>query len=412
MYTGSSEKLAGSSQPALRVSGAATLCRPVQPIWTTLDSLLEVDFRGRPVPLGCRAPPALCTMNDVFDEILVISLPRFKERHERMRAQLDALGARYTLIQARDARSAGTAELAMSFIERESERRPSVMSLYLTQVALLQYFLASPMQSILILEDDVLFRADFPKAFDRFARGLPGAWGAAWLGINTVAGYFEEEPAPPIHWKGAGDGTEGATGGAAHYRPQLPPDLDSLPQHYRHAGFYGAFAIALQRDAAYDMQRVMLRNRTIIDTEPYIQLVQRGQGSANSQGPVVANPPLAIMDIGIESTLNHYIVKNISHWNLVNGIDYQWFDARRGYHAAGEAGKALLCKGVAGWDRTGGDLSVLHTPSAAQCCEACTRSWPACKAWSWGPGTKTCWLKYMVAEPVKSEEGWMSGVME
>jgi hypothetical protein len=340
-------------------------------------------------------------MNDVFDEILVISLPRFKERHMRMRAQLDALGLRYTMIQARDARAAGTAELAMSFIERKSERRPSVMSLYLTQVALLQYFLASPMQSVLILEDDVLFRADFPKAFDRFARGLPSAWGAAWLGINTVAGYFEEEPSPPIHWVGSG----GA--GPAHYRPQLPPDLDSLPHEYRHAGFYGAFAIALQRDAAYDMQRTMLRNHSIIDTEPYIQLLRRA-----NQGPVVANPPLAVMDIGIESTLNHYTVKNISHWNRVNGIDYQWFDARRGYHAAGEAGTALLCKGVAGWDRTGGDLDVLHTPSAAQCCEACRRSWPACKAWSWGPGPKTCWLKYTATEPVKSEEGWMSGVME
>jgi hypothetical protein len=330
-----------------------------------------------------------------------------------MRAQLDALGLRYTLIHARDARAAGTAELAMSFIDRPSERRPSVMSLYLTQVALLQYFLASPMQSILILEDDVLLRADFPRAFDRFARGLPSAWGAAWLGINTVAGYFEEEPSPPIEWVGSG-ARNGARNGAAegndspaHYRPQLPPDLDSLPHNYRHAGFYGAFAIALQRDAAYDMQRVMLRNHSIIDTEPYIQLLRRAD-----QGPVVANPPLAVMDIGIESTLNHYTVKNISHWNRVNGIDYQWFDARRGYHAAGEAGKPLLCKGVAGWDRTGGDLSTLHTPSAAQCCEACTKSWPACKAWSWGPGTKTCWLKYTVTEPVKSEEGWMSGVIE
>jgi hypothetical protein len=342
-------------------------------------------------------------MNDVFDEILVISLPRFTERHTRMRAQLDALGLRYTLIHAHDARSAGMAELAMSFLARESERRPSVMSLYLTQVAILQYFLASPMQSILVLEDDVLFRADFPKAFDRFARGLPTAWGAAWLGINTVAGYFEEEPAPPIDWKGGGDGA----GGPAHIRPQLPPDLDSLPYDHRHAGFYGAFALALQRDAAYDMQRTMLRNRSIIDTEPYIELLRR-----TNQGPVMANPPLAIMDIGIESTLNHYTVKNVSHWNRVNGIDYQWFDARRGYHAGGEGGKAIRCRGVAGWDRPGGDLSVLHTPSAAQCCEACTKSWQACKGWSWGPSVQTCWLKYAVTEAVPSEEGWMSGTME
>jgi hypothetical protein len=344
-------------------------------------------------------------MNDVFDEILVISLPRFTERHTRMRAQLDALGLRYTLIHARDARSAGTPELAVRFLERPSERRPSVMSLYLTQVALLQYFLASPMQSILILEDDVLFRADVPTAFDRFARGLPTAWGAAWLGINTVAGYFEEEPAPPIDWAVGSRASDGS--GPAHYQPQLPPDLESLPYEYRHAGFYGAFAVALQRDAAYEMQRIMLRNGSIIDTEPYIALLQRP-----GQGPVVANPPLAIMDIGIESTLNHYHVKNISHWNRVNGIDYQWFDARRGYHAGGESGKVFRCKGVAGWDRTGSDLAALHTPSAAQCCEACTKSWPACKAWSWGPGVQTCWLKFAVTDPVPSEEGWMSGTME
>lgn len=356
-------------------------------VWKTLESLLDDSPHGYPVASGCPPQPFLCRLHDIFDEIIILSLPRFTKRYTRTIAQLDEMGVPYTLVHARDGRSPEADSFANVWMFDSRDKTANIFSLYLTQLGIIDYFLKSPMKHILLLEDDVLFRADFPAAFDRAARNLPDEWAAWWLGVNMRDGYTLTEPRPQIYSSLSG-----------LHIPALPSNLDTLEPVLRHAGFYGAFAAGFHRDAAAVIKDTMLRNRTVIDTESYIEVIRTWSNTS-----FVAIPPLVIMDIATYSTLRPNVVGNTTFWNHVNHIDYSMFDAEQGYHTGGESGLVFRSEVSIGFDRVGKDYLVLPSEQMNECIEYCKAQWPTCKAWSWNPAVATCWLKYVQSPPISSE---------
>lgn len=374
-----------SSSPSLSPSPSPSPSPQI--VWKTLESLLDDSPNGYPIAAGCPPEPFLCRLHDIFDEIVIMSLPRFTKRYTRTIAQLDAMGVPYTLVHARDGRSFEAEIFANVWMFDSRDKTANIFSLYLTQLGILDYFLKSPMKRILVLEDDVLFRADFPIAFDRAARNLPGEWAAWWLGVNMRDGYTLTESQSPIYQSSSG-----------LHIPALPGNLHTLEPVLRHAGFYGAFAAGFHRDAATVIKDTMLRNRTVIDTESYIQVLQTWPNTS-----FVAIPPLAIMDIATYSTLRPNVVGNTTFWNRVNHIDYSMFDAEKGYHTGGESGLVFRSEVLVGFDRVGKDYLVLPAGKMVDCVEHCKAQWPTCKAWSWNPAVATCWLKYVQSPPISSE---------
>jgi GR25 family glycosyltransferase involved in LPS biosynthesis len=362
--------------------------------WTTLESLLDVNFTERNFATGCPPLPTLCRLDHVFDEIMIISLPRFHVRYMRVISQLDEMNVPYTLVHARDARSPGSAEIVQTFFHDWRDHTGAIFSLFLTQLAILDYTAKSPMRAVLMLEDDVIFRADFPARFDKLARNLPDDWRVLWFGLNMESGYTLSTDFQPIDWPG-GEKTGYTT------LPQPPYEEKG------HAGFFGAFSVGFQREAAKLTAETMLRNRTVIDVYPYVTLLQTWPTRT-----FVASPPLAIMNISAESTLRGNVVSNTKFWNTVNNIDNQYFDVNRGYYIGGENGLEYQCNIQIGYDRAGYDLATVHANSQGECCNACIENWPLCRSWTWNPQSSGCWLKYRVSELVSSESYFITGIVE
>ncbi|ELR17228.1 uncharacterized protein ACA1_059050 [Acanthamoeba castellanii str. Neff] len=82
--------------------------------------------RQRRAP-GCPPEGTLCRLEDVFDEIFVISLPRATDRLARVRAQLAALGVPYTLVHALEGKlMAGAHHLAKLVMTNLPDQHPGL----------------------------------------------------------------------------------------------------------------------------------------------------------------------------------------------------------------------------------------------------------------------------------------------
>ena len=113
-----------------------------EPPFIKLDELFAVNFSQRVPAPGCppEATGRLCCLQDVFDEIILISLPRLADRLASARAQLRDLGVPYTLIHGVDAKvMANAADLAKVVMLSPGEQHPGVFSLYTTHMGVLAY---------------------------------------------------------------------------------------------------------------------------------------------------------------------------------------------------------------------------------------------------------------------------------
>ena len=351
--------------------------------WVPVASLPDANFSAhRPPAPGCPPPPALCRLEHVFDEILVLSLPRFAGRTARILAQLRALGAPFTLIHAHDARSVGFLALKMD---------KSTMALLMTHVAIAEYIRRSPFRHVLLFEDDATLANDFPPAFDAVARALPPDWSFLQLGQSILL-------------KG-GD----------------PACLPSGPLILRKAAtcidaYWGLFAVAFSRGALEVLRRTILGSKRSADKDQFEALVQ-----AFPSGSFFTWPPLVAMNPFYGSTLGHSWPESPADWLRTNGVATGRFDLRGpGYREGGGVsvpaiapsqclaqhaqqrgievglGRDILWVKMKDRGRKGADDAAVSSrhESELACCVACTQSFPVCVAWAYHIQKQACSLKW------------------
>jgi hypothetical protein len=345
-------------------------------VWVPIDALADLNTSAfRPAP-GCPPLPALCRLQDVFDEVIVLSLPRFPQRAERAAAQLVALGTPFTMVQARDKRTGDVAGLAPALMLAD-HGSPGVFALYLTHLAMLRYVTAGPFRNFVFFEDDVTFAADFPAAFDAAARALPPDWVAAWLG--WIAQRRSDVPAPP----------PGALWAAPVWHAQ-------------------ACALGLTREAAALLFDALLEFKHIIDQGPFRRLLETFPGRAWA-----AFPPVAAANPYTDSTMGHGWPHSGRVYRDANLVERARFDfwgggyssARRAPASAPSCVRLEAGHDYAGADVRGGGFPKWGDPavdppvpaaSAAECCAACLEDWPRCHYFTHvaSDGGGKCYRKY------------------
>jgi hypothetical protein len=375
------------------------------PPFIRIDELLggTVHYNRQPAA-GCppEATGRLCRLEDVFDEIFLISMPRATVRLARVRAQLRALGVPYTLVHAVDGRlMGGSAELVKIIMADPSEQHPGVLGLFLTHLGILDYVGRSPgLERVLILEDDVTFCADFPRAFDARMRRMPSDWRLLWLGALVFTPTYQNAEA-----------------------------LD----HFVDVGFARptristVFALGLQREAAAFALEQLLASPGLMDERPFKNGLVKWPNQT-----LIMWPPVATAEPFSGSTLGHGWWASPSVWAHDNGFDLANFDLVRGYHVGGELGSDLRCvtdepeasdegdgaeseeeldeaKKPNPWGYFVGQVEVVN--SSAECCAKCSRDFPWCRAWRWYTRTHRCAITSDTGAPVPSAKRAVSGRM-
>lgn len=353
--------------------------------WVPIASLHDYNFSAhRPLAGGCPPPPQLCRLEDVFDEIIVFSLPRFASRATRIVSQLRALGTPFTLVHAFDARSVGW--LSASWGGAQWMGAGSI-ALQLSHVVVADYIQRSPFRNALIWEDDATLANDFPRAFDAAARVLPPDWRFLHLGQSLER---RDPSCVP------------ATG-----------PLVLLSQEPCVTQFWGAFATAIERSAWEMTNAAVQRSKVNIDTDAFHELVRH---FANAS--YFSWPPLVAMNPFHGSTLGNSWPVSPADWMRANGVTADRFNLRgAGYTgaAAGSSAAPAACSRLETFFRgvelgPGHDISWREvnsggaaTESAAErnmheseqaCCAACAEVSAVCAAWTFRAEKGGCALKW------------------
>ena len=375
--------------PGLTTPGASG---PRGIVWVPTDSLLDLNTSAfRPAP-GCPPLPAQCHLQDVFDEVVVLSLPRFPQRARRIAAQLNALGTPFTMVHARDKRTGDVAGFAKELMVKD-HGSPGALGLLLSHLAILRYITAGPFSNFLILEDDVTFAADFPQAFDAAARALPRDWVTAWLG--WIAQRRSDVPAPP-----------------------QPGALWAVPLWHGQS-----CAVGIAREAASLLYDALLYFKETIDQLPYRRLQETFPTRVwAAYPPVVAAMPYT------ESTMGHGWPHSGTDYRAANLVERARFDLwGGGYAGPGRAPRAGAClpmeEGVDyfGEDVRGGGFPRVGEPaidapvaaaSPRECCAACQEDWPRCHFFTFDASAELCYRKYSSRGRVEAGKELVSGGVE
>lgn len=180
---------------------------------------------------GC--PPegqGLCGLMDVFDEVVVLTLPRRERQLRRLRSQLAALGAPHTEVLGFDKLTA-VAQAAWAMYVRDrvvvdlGYDSLGELCVGFGWLAILEHIVNSGRARTLVLEDDAVFHREFPAEFDRRARVVPEDWLLFYLGATQTL------------W-----GQDGA----------MWPE-NEVPDYYKLVNAWGAFAVGVSREAAIEM---------------------------------------------------------------------------------------------------------------------------------------------------------------
>lgn len=328
--------------------------------WTPLSDLTTV-FAGSPLAAGCPPRPELCTLNHVFDAVVVISIPRL-ERASRVTGQLNELHVSYTLAHSRDTREPFFTRF-FDLVKSNKFENPGEFALWYSQLAVLDAVASSKrLKSVLLLEDDIFLSANFPTEFDAVARSLPESWKALWLGGTPY---------------------------------QLPTGVKATVPGgvITPVRLWGAFAVGFRGEAIGHMLAAMTDGWKIIDNKPYEQLLQRWPGDS-----LLCWPALAAVNLVAGSSMDHVLVYDTAEkWSKMNNIKVERFSFTRGYHAGGENGTILQSTNEPGTRRSTPDKAInrqVNARSTDDCVTACIHEWPYCAAWTWVKVSGACTLHY------------------
>jgi hypothetical protein len=259
--------------------GARTQCAvtwmPVRNASANAPASASAASRARLEPgqpgsaLGC-PETGLCRLTDVFDEIVVLTVPRRERQLRRLRSQLRELGAPHVEVEGFDKLTAA-AQAAWAFYTRDrvvvdlGYDSLGELCVGFGWLAILERIVNRGNARTLVLEDDAVFHREFDREFDRKARSVPDDWLLFYLGATQTL------------W-----GSDGA---------QWPPESE-VPEYYKLVNAWGAFAVGVSREAAVEMlaQHRKFDCRIDICTLPFVTKKNVGRCFA-------AYPHIVIADV-------------------------------------------------------------------------------------------------------------------
>jgi hypothetical protein len=218
---------------------------------------------------GC-PETGLCRLTDVFDEVVVLTLPRRARQLQRLRGQLRELGVPHVEVEGFDKLTAA-AQAAWAFYIRDrvvvdlGYDSLGELCVGFGWLAILERIVNRGNARTLVLEDDAVFHREFPAEFDRRARLVPADWLLFYLGATQTL------------W-----GEDGA---------QWPPE-NEVPEYYKIVNAWGAFAVGVSHEAAVGMlaQHRKFDCRIDICTLPFVTKKNVGRCFA-------AYPHIVIADV-------------------------------------------------------------------------------------------------------------------
>jgi len=252
-------------------SASASASAPASAGGGALDAASRARLEpGQPgSALGC-PETGLCRLTDVFDEIVVLTVPRRERQLRRLRSQLRELGAPHVEVEGFDKLTAA-AQAAWAFYTRDrvvvdlGYDSLGELCVGFGWLAILERIVNRGNARTLVLEDDAVFHREFDREFDRKARSVPDDWLLFYLGATQTL------------W-----GSDGA---------QWPPE-NEVPEYYKLVNAWGAFAVGVSREAAVEMlaQHRKFDCRIDICTLPFVTKKNVGRCFA-------AYPHIVIADV-------------------------------------------------------------------------------------------------------------------
>jgi len=283
--------------PIRNASASASAASPLAP------TLAPPPAEVRP-PGSARGCPetGLCRLTDVFDEVVVLTLPRRERQLQRLRSQLRELGVPHVEVEGFDKLTAA-AQAAWAFYTRDrvvvdlGYDSLGELCVGFGWLAILERIVNRGNARTLVLEDDAVFHREFPAEFDRRARLVPADWLLFYLGATQTL------------W-----GQDGA---------QWPPE-NEVPEYYKIVNAWGAFAVGVSHEAAVGMlaQHRKFDCRIDICTLPFVTKKNVGRC-------VAAYPHIVIADVrfsdlrGASGDISGFA--RTCRWSL------EMFDLDRGY---------------------------------------------------------------------------------
>lgn len=232
---------------------------------------------------GCPPRPALCRFHHVFNEVLLVTLPRRRAKWLRLTQQLTKHGIAHTLVHAVDGR--GSRAFANSFAQTGGKNgwslpwKPTELALLSVQVDILDYLLRSPFDNVLVLEDDAILMNDdrFAAEFDRQMRLVRPDWTQLFLGATIDT------------W------TDGVI-------LQDGPAFRAMDASGDHAPFpvktiYGTFAVAWRRSVAEEILREHTNMKLPLDNTGLHVVAQRYPGRTLVFWPFLIVPDVRTTDM-------------------------------------------------------------------------------------------------------------------
>ena len=273
----------GCRPPSQDAAAAGAAARPVVKWLYPADATFPPGARVANLT-GCPARPARCQFGDVFNQVLVVTLPRRRAKWLRLTQQLTKHGIAHTLVHAVDGR--GSRAFLNSFAQTGRTNgwslpwKSTELALLTVQVDILDYLARSPFDNVLVLEDDALLLNDdrFAFEFDRQMRLVRPDWTQLFLGATID------------NWS---DGVILEDGPAFRAMDAAPASHAPFPVKT----IYGTFAVAWRRSVAEDILREHANMKLPLDNRGLHVVAQQYPGRTLVFWPFLIAPDVSTTDM-------------------------------------------------------------------------------------------------------------------